>query len=203
MGLLDLSEIQVSLLEPKFKKELPDPDACLYWKQIQDREIWLDDEEITWENTAFIVQYIQYLNKHEADDMTPITLHIMSPGGHLYVMFALYHTIKKSKIPVITINEGIAHSAAFLVFLAGDKRLMQPDAVFCAHEGSGGAGGTFRESKAAMKEYEIEVDRMKQIIADETGMTLEFINNKFEQNSDWWIRYDEAKELGILKGDEE
>lgn len=194
---LGIEKVEIQMLKGQYRKELPDPDMVLFWHQIKDREFWIDDE-INWDNLAFLVQYIQYLNKYESEDMTPITLHMMSPGGHLYVMFTLYHTIKNSKIPVHTINEGICHSAAFLIFLAGSKRTMLPDSVFCAHEGSGMQGGTFRESKAAMKEYEIEVDRMKELIAKETGMDLDYLNNKFEQNSDWWIRYDEAKELGII-----
>lgn len=195
-----LEDIAISVLtKGQGWKDLPDPDMILYWRQLEQRELWLDEAEITWDTTAFIAQYIQYLNKTESDDMTPITLHIMSPGGHLHVMFALYDIIKASKIPVITINEGICHSAAFVIFLAGDVRKMNPNAVFCAHEGSGGMGGTYRESKAAMREYEIEVEQMKNIISQETGMPLDFINQKFEQNSDWYIRQGEAKELGILK----
>ena len=76
---------------------------------------------------------------------------------------------------------------------------MRPNAVFCAHEGSAMQGGTYRESKAAMAQYDIEVTRMKELIAEETNMDLDFLNHKFEQNSDWYIRQDEAKELGILK----
>lgn len=192
---MELESIKLSLFEPTLK--YPDPDLIMFYKQLETRDIWLDTE-INWETCAFIVQYIQYLNKVESDDMTPIKLHIMSNGGELTTMFALYHTIKESKIPVHTINEGAAHSAAFLVFLAGKIRSMNPDAVFVAHEGSGGAMGTFRESKAAMKQYELEVDRMAELIAENTALTKDEINANYDQNADWYIRYDDAKKYGII-----
>lgn len=196
---MGIDNIQIQFLSGGYRKELPQPEEVLLWHQIADRDFWLDESEITWDNTAWLMQYIMYLNEHEADDMTPIKIHIMSPGGHLYVMFALYDAIKNSKIPVYTYNEGICHSAAFLIYLGGQKRFMRPNAVFCAHEGSALQGGTYRESKAAMAQYDIEVTRMKELIAEETNMDLDFLNHKFEQNSDWYIRHDEAKELGILK----
>ena len=190
-----MQPIQISLFEPTLK--YPDPDLVLFYKQLESRDIWLDTE-VSWENCNFLVQYIQYLNRVEGDDMTPIKLHIMSPGGELTTMFSIYHTIKNSKIPVHTINEGAAHSAAFIIYLAGHKRTMNPDAVFVAHEGSGGAVGTFRESKAAMKQYEIEVARMASIIAENTNLSIEEINQHYDQNSDWYIRYDDAKQFGII-----
>ena len=121
---------QISLTEPTLK--YPDPDLLLLYNQLGGRELWLD-EEINWETCAFLVEYIQYLNREGADYLTPITIHIMSPGGELPVMFTIYDTIKKSRIPVVTINEGACHSAAFIVFLAGKYREMNPHATFIAH----------------------------------------------------------------------
>ena len=190
-----MQPIQISLCEPTLK--YPDPDMVMFYKQLETRDIWLDTD-IDWEHCAFLVQYIQYLNRVESDKETPIKLHIMSPGGELSTMFTLYHVIKNSEIPVHTINEGAAHSAAFIVFLAGSKRTMNPDAVFVAHEGSGGACGTFRESKAAMKQYEIEVARMAQIVSENTNLSIEEINAHYDQNSDWYIRYEDAKQFGII-----
>ena len=123
----------ISLTEPTLK--YPDPDLLLLYKQLGTRDLWLDTE-VTWENCVFLVEYIKYLNRTSEDFVTPITLHIMSPGGELPVMFTVYDTIKQSRIPVVTINEGACHSAAFIIFLAGTHRLMNPHATFIAHEGS-------------------------------------------------------------------
>lgn len=186
----------ISLTEPTLK--YPDPDLLLLYKQLGTRDLWLDTE-VTWENCAFLIEYIQYLNRTSEDFTTPITLHIMSPGGELPVMFAIYDTIKQSRIPVVTINEGACHSAAFIIFLAGTHRLMNPHATFIAHEGSGAMGGSYRENKAAMEQYEKDVAEMRHIIANETGIDEEVITKKFEESQDWYIRYDEAVEKGIIR----
>lgn len=186
----------ISLTEPTLK--YPDPDLLLLYKQLGTRDLWLDTE-VTWENCAFLVEYIKYLNRTSEDFVTPITLHIMSPGGELPVMFTVYDTIKQSHIPVVTINEGACHSAAFIIFLAGTHRLMNPHATFIAHEGSGAMGGSYRENKAAMEQYEKDVAEMRRIIATETGIDEDLITKKFEESQDWYIRYDEAVEKGIIR----
>lgn len=186
----------ISLTEPTLK--YPDPDLLLLYKQLGTRDLWLDTE-VTWENCAFLVEYIKYLNRTSEDFVTPITLHIMSPGGELPVMFTVYDTIKQSRIPVVTINEGACHSAAFIIFLAGTHRLMNPHATFIAHEGSGAMGGSYRENKAAMEQYEKDVSEMRHIIAAETGIDEDLITKKFEESQDWYIRYDEAVEKGIIR----
>lgn len=193
---LELQLPQMSLVEPTLK--YPDPGLLMMYKNLGHREIWLDDE-INWDTCAFLVQYIQYLNRAEDDFITPITIHIMSPGGELPVMFTIYDTIKRSRIPVVTINEGACHSAAFIVFLAGHHREMRPHALFIAHEGSGMMGGSYRENKSAMQQYDKDVAEMRRIIAEETGMSEDVITKHFEESQDWYIRYDEAKELGILR----
>lgn len=186
----------ISLTEPTLK--YPDPDLLLLYKQLGTRDLWLDTE-VTWENCAFLVEYIKYLNRTSEDFVTPITLHIMSPGGELPVMFTVYDTIKQSRIPVVTINEGACHSAAFIIFLAGTHRLMNPHATFIAHEGSGAMGGSYRENKAAMEQYEKDVAEMRHIIAAETGIDEDLITKRFEESQDWYIRYDEAVEKGIIR----
>lgn len=194
----ELLEYFDSRVDPTMK--LADPGLVIFYKNLETNDLWLD-ANINWANCAFLVQYIQYLNKitPNPEQAEPIRLHIMCNGGELSTMFAIYNTIKNSKIPIYTINESACHSAAFIIFLAGQKRYMNVDGVFCAHEGSGGLGGTYRESKAAMANYDKDVARMREIIAAETNLSVEEVESRFAQESDWYIRYEDAKQLGILK----
>jgi ATP-dependent protease ClpP protease subunit len=188
----------MEIREPMWgEHKLPDPAMLLIYKGFEDRDIWLDTE-IDFEDCNVIIKYIQYLNRREADDKTPIKLHIVSPGGELSVMFTLYHTIKNSIIPVHTINEGGAHSAAFIVFLAGHVRTMLPDATFVCHNGSGVIGGSFKETKEAMAQYNTDIEKMNAIIIKETFITKKLLEEKLDRNSDWYIGREEAEERGIL-----
>ena len=191
----DITQLALSLVKPE--NELPDPEQLLFYRQLEKREIWLDTD-IDYESCAFIIQYIKYLNLAEAEDKTPIKIHIFSGGGSIEVMFMLYTAIRESEIPVWTINEGAAHSAAFIIFLAGDKRTMKPYAHFVAHEGSAGMSGTARETKAAMADYEIDIANMRAIFAERTNLTEDEIQEKYDMTSDWYIRKTDALKYGII-----
>lgn len=188
----------MQVLIPRFNtnEKYPDPDLLMFYKQLETRDIWLDTE-ISWEYCNFLVQYLNWIDQDENKD--PVTIHIMSDGGDLRTMFTIYDTIKKMNTPVITVNEGSCHSAAFIVFLAGHKRAMNKHALFIAHEGSSVLGGSYRESKAAMKQYDAEVEVMKNIIIHETNLTYEQIEEHFSSEADWYIGLEEAKEYGILR----
>lgn len=193
----ELIKVFVPGFEPN--QQLADPSLIMFYRNLGMRDLYLDSE-INWGNCSFIIQYIRYLNFIEKDieNPEPLNLHIMSHGGEVPTMFALYNTVKTSRIPIHTINEGTCHSAAFIIFLGGKIRTMRPDACFVAHEGSGGIGGTYRESKSAMENYEKDVNRMREIIAQETNLTAEEIETHFSKESDWYIRYEEAKNKNII-----
>jgi group I intron endonuclease len=196
--------MEMLLSEPiKFwgnNKELPDPELVLFYKELERREIWLDTE-ICWDNVSIIIKYINYINATAGDDMTPIILRIMSPGGELPSMFTLYHTIRDSRVPIHTINMGDCHSAAFPIFLAGAERSMVKGACFIAHEGSGMVGGTFRETKQAMKHYEQQIQVMRDIIVENTLFTTEEIQSRFESEQDFYIDEELAKKYKVVTND--
>ncbi|MDD4516357.1 ATP-dependent Clp protease proteolytic subunit [Massilibacteroides sp.] len=191
--------MEVVLENDKFSPnlQLADPDLALRYRELNTRHIWIDDD-ISFENCQFLLRYIQYLNREESHDKTEITIHIFSYGGEMPVMFTLYNLIKNSKIPIHTINEGICHSAAFMIFLAGHRRSMSPNAHFVAHEGSSAGAGNYKETKARMERYAREVETMKDIICKETNIPKETLEERFDRDSDWYIGYEEASSLGVI-----
>lgn len=196
-----MSEI-LQVIQPFWKptKQLPDPELLMFYKGLENRDIWLD-QEIDYDSCSILIKYIMHCNRNDiyAECKDPIHLHIFSNGGALNVMFMLYDIIKNSKVPIYTYNEGACHSAAFIVFLSGHKRYMRPHALFVAHEGSSMIGGSYRETKSAMAQYDKEVELMCNTIASETKLDIETIKLHFDVGQDWYINYDEAKEFEIIK----
>lgn len=190
---IDLSEILASANDWATIK-LPDPDLYQFWEGCQKREIWIEDP-ICWETVSRTYKYLRHLNPHNGE----VRINIMSPGGELDVMFAMYDIIKNAGMPIHTHNVGRCHSAAFIIFLAGHYRTMTPYGTFVAHEGSSVLGGTFRETKAAMAQYEKDVEKMCKIIADETNLEFDYIKQRFAEESDWYIDYEEAVAGGIVR----
>jgi len=66
----------------------------------------------------------------------PIKLLINSPGGSVTDGQMVVDSILTSKAPVITVALGEAMSAAFDIFLAGDRRIVYPNTVLMMHSGS-------------------------------------------------------------------
>lgn len=79
-------------------------------------------------------QYIPAL--HILDESSgPIKIFIMSPGGEEPGGWALFDTIKGLKNPSMTIGLGGVYSIAALIFQAGSKRILAPNAQLMMHNG--------------------------------------------------------------------
>lgn len=76
-----------------------------------------------------------------------IILHINSPGGSLRHGLSLVETISKSSIPIITFVEGMAASAASIIFLASKYRIIAPFSTILIHQLSYGIHGTYENLK--------------------------------------------------------
>jgi len=105
---------------------------------------------------------------HEINPPSPIWLHINSNGGGLTDGFSISDTIQriKSMIPVITIVEGGAYSAASIISTSGSKRLMRAKAFMMIHQLSGVMGGTFEDMKDDLKASTLMMKIMKQHYVD-------------------------------------
>lgn len=64
----------------------------------------------------------------------PIYLHFTSFGGDLFAGFKGIDIIQNSKIPVYTVVDGYAMSAAATMFLAGSKRFMARNSYLLLHQ---------------------------------------------------------------------
>ena len=91
----------------------------------------------------------------------PILLHIHSYGGSVFAGISGMKAIENSKIPITTIVDGVAASAATFLALAGKVRLINPHAFMLIHQisTSGGNWGKFSDIE---KNYSF----MKQIMKD-------------------------------------
>ena len=118
--------------------------------ELEDRRLYLYGEILPLDSddsfysdasiASFIVEQILDFNRRdegiEPEEREPIRLYINSPGGDVTEGFALISAIELSKTPIYTINMGQWSSMAFLIGIAGHKRLSLPKASFLMHDGS-------------------------------------------------------------------
>ncbi len=84
---------------------------------------------IDWQQLAnFHTALIDFLKKPK-----PITIFICSYGGFVSEATAIYDLIKTSSVPITTIGYGYLESGGLLIYLAGHKRLLLPQARFMFH----------------------------------------------------------------------
>ena len=121
--------------------QLPDPSLLQFYKNYENRIIWIDDEitEMTLEYAKMIMQwnFDDKKNNIPVDKRKPIKVIFFSPGGDLAVNNCLIDTIQLSMTKVIGINVGVAASSGCFIYLACHERYTFPTAEFLIHKGAG------------------------------------------------------------------
>jgi len=103
-------------------------------------------------------------------NVSEIEVSIHSPGGSLFDGVAMFNALKNHSAKVVTRVEGIAASAASVIFLAGDERVMPEDTFLMIHNPWSGVMGDSEEMRKAAD----TLDQFQQMLVDmyvrETGI---------------------------------
>ena len=136
----------------------------------------------------------------DADSHEPIRVMITSQGGHVDSGFAIHDMLHFIESPVITIGAGWVASIAVPILMGApkDKRYSLPNTRFLLHQPSGGAGGQASDIRIEAEEILKVRERLNQLIADETGQTVEKVTNDSDRN--FWMDAEQAKEYGLVGG---
>jgi ATP-dependent Clp protease protease subunit len=132
----------------------------------------------------------------ENDD--PIRIFINSPGGHVESGDSIHDMIRFVKPQVKVIGTGWVASAGAHIYLAAKKenRLCLPNTRFLLHQPAGGARGQASDIEIEALEILKMRDRVNQMIATETGQTIERITKDTRRN--FWMNAEQAKEYGLV-----
>ena len=130
----------------------------------------------------------------------PIVVRLNSPGGSVYAGLALYDQLKAvdmTKAPVYTVALGMTASMAGIIFQAGRKRIISPNATFLIHEVQvHGLSGNRSELEDVTKQVQRLNTRLYSILSERSTLSVEEID-KNAQRKDWEIDADEAVKLGF------
>ena len=166
---------------------LPDPSSINYYVMETNRKLFLETEVgyPVMEMIKLILRWNMEDKEIPVEQRKPITLYVMSDGGSLYYMWSLIDVMLASKTPIITVNIGIAASAAALIYLAGSKRYMMPTSFLVIHEGSTEMSGDASKVLDAASNYDKELKRMREYILSRTKIPPKIMNKK--RKDDWYI----------------
>ena len=115
----------------------------------------------------------------------PIKLYINSYGGSVFAGLAALDYIKTSKVPVETIIDGCAASAATLMSVVGEHRTINRNACMLIHQLSGGMWGKFSEMKDDMLNSEMLMAKIKSIYQEHAKIPKKVLDDILEHDI-WW-----------------
>ena len=167
----------------------------IFSRLLNDRIIMLS-EEVNDTTASLVVAQLLYLESQDPDK--DIQFYINSPGGSVTAGMAIYDTMQYVKCDVSTICVGLAASMGAFLLSAGakGKRLALPNSEIMIHQPSAGTQGQITDMAIHLKRLETIKKRMNQILADNTGHSVEEITAACERDN--FMSAEEAKEYGLI-----
>lgn len=140
----------------------------------------------------------EFLEDLEAvKDKANLTIHINSNGGDLYAGLAIYNRLKTFRGKLTTINDGLAASAASLIFQAGDVRQMNAGSSLMAHGVSGFLYGYYNidDLKTMVTEFKAHNKAIVNVYAEAMGVSYDEAKGFVEGET--WLVGQEAVDKGL------
>lgn len=125
----------------------------------------------------------------------PIYLHITSNGGSCLMGFVASDIIKNSRVPIFTIIEGYAISAATHLSVVGKRRFITENSVMLIHQLSGAAYGKYSELKDDAANSDLLMERLRNLYLKNTKIKKNELDKLL--NKDIFLSAEKCIELGL------
>lgn len=154
--------------------------------------------------------FIKNINALSFGSKEPIFIQMSTIGGEWAYGMAIYDAIKICPCEVTITAYAWARSMSSIILQAADHRILMPSASFMVHWGTSSEEGHYLAVKSSV-EFGIKTEKMMLDIYAEKcvhgnyfrsrGMThdqvSDFISEKMEKKSDWWLTAAEAVDYGF------
>ena len=167
----------------------------IYSRLLNDRIVFLSDEvnDVT---ASLVVAQLLHLESQDPDK--DIQFYINSPGGSVTAGMAIFDTMNYIKCDVSTICVGMAASMGAFLLAAGakGKRFALPNSEIMIHQPLGGIQGQASDMKIHTDHIIKTRRRINEILARETGKSIEQIEADTERDN--FLSADEAAAYGLI-----
>jgi len=127
---------------------------------------------------------------------TYIYIHINSFGGSVFAAMSTIDTIVNCPIPIVTIIEGAAASAATLISVVADKRLMTKNSFMLIHQLSSMTWGKMEELEEEMNNLRKLMTKIKNIYIKHTNLEGSELDEILKH--DIWWNSNKCLETGLV-----
>ena len=139
------------------------------------------------------------LNEIKALKVRTIRVNIFSYGGSVHHALAIHDTLKEHSASITTNIIGLCASAATVIAMAGEKRIMSDNSLFLIHKCMGWAYGNENDLQAELDSHKMYNQRLTNIY-EKVGVKAEDVNRLMNESNGQgiWITATEAKEYGFI-----
>lgn len=124
-----------------------------------------------------------------------IDVHINSYGGEVAEGLAIYNVLKNHSAEITTYCDGFACSIASVIFMAGDKRVMNPASLLMIHNPWMGARGNADALRKAADDLDVIENAIVEAYKSHVNLSDDELKSKLDNET--WITPDEAIEWGF------
>lgn len=116
-------------------------------------------------------QYVSDAQIRETDGTVPIYLHVNSYGGSIFAGLSCMDEILRCKVPVYTVVDGCAASAATLLTIVGRKRFIKPNSFMMIHQLWAWMFGKYTEFQDEMVNLDVLMEKIIAVYLDHTKVS--------------------------------
>ncbi|NBW58267.1 Clp protease ClpP [bacterium] len=160
-------------------------------------------DEISLETADYLKKELREMEEHLLQvaskysmDAPPIRLHITSGGGSVIAAYSIIDCMGELKVPVHTIVDGYAASAATLISVHGAKRFIKKNASMLIHQVRSGMWGKMAELEDDYKNIKKTHERIKDIYEQKTNLKRNDLVKILKHDLDWDA--EECLERGLV-----
>ena len=115
----------------------------------------------------------------------PIRLHITSYGGSVHAALSAIDCIEESKVPVHTIIDGYAASAATMISVCGARRYIKKNASMLIHQLRAGTWGKMSDIEDEYVNLQKTHELIKKIYSTKTKLKKKNLTRILKHDIDW------------------
>tara|TARA_B100000963_G_C22603089_1_gene661213 strand:+ start:79 stop:762 length:684 start_codon:yes stop_codon:yes gene_type:complete len=142
---------------------------------------------------------LKIMNIEYGVDNLKINLHINSFGGSVFAALSAIDTIMANEIPIVSIVEGGAASAATLISVVCHERKITPNSFMLVHQLSSGFWGKMEEIKDEFKNLKKLMKTLTKIYKEHTSIDeSEETTLKDLLKKDLWLGSKECLKYGMV-----
>lgn len=161
-------------------------------------DIYIFGDITSWEWLESDVSSYTLARTIQSLDVDEITVHINSYGGEVAEGLAIHNSLKNSKAKIRTVCDGFACSAASVVFMAGEERMMNPASLLMIHNAWSCASGNAAELRKAADDLDAISKTAAEVYKARISLSDEELTALLDDET--WIVPQDAVDWGFATG---